>query len=196
MKQLLTLLLSLVLFDCTKKEGHGVASDAIVTDAAKSIQTDSSNSKPAELKKEVTRFSNPDSYTRLDSYLVDANPDTADFQTINKSCAILVNPTKEQIELMEKEYGEDFYTIADDNTFYQANAMEVLDSLDIKTVMADQKRYLKLMDRKKDWTLDIRQNGAPGWNLILFSLGKRPKVVSAININNDLIMEYFYDEIN
>ncbi len=196
MKQLLTLLLSLVLFGCTKKDGQVAASDTIATDTAKSIQTDRSDSTLAELKKEVTRFSDPDSYTRLDSYLVDANPDTAVFQTINKDCAILVYPTEEQFEFMEKEYGEDFYTIADDNAFYQVQAMEVLDSLGVMTIIVGQKRYLKLIDRRREWTLDIRQSGAPGWNLILFSLGKRPKVVAAINIDSALIMEYFYDEVN
>ncbi len=192
MRQLFTLLLCLLLFDCSNKEKQVAASDTVSIEAPKTFQTDSSDIKTDELKKGVSRFTDYESYYQLDSYLVNTNQDTANFQTIDTTCAILIFPTEKQIELMQEEHGEDFYTIADDNSFYQSQAITFLDSLNIHTIIVGSKRYLKLIDEnKKEWILDIRQNGAPGWNLIFFSSNKKPKVVPAIDVTNELIMGFY-----
>jgi hypothetical protein len=195
MKKLFTVLLCLVLFNCGKKDSQDADSDTISADSATSNQADTSNNKTDDTGIEVTKFTDNDGYRKIDSYLVD-DPllDTADFHLIDITCAILVLPSEKQIELMEKEYGEDFSTIADDNGFYQAHAMEVLDSIGITTVIASNRRYLRLVDGNgREWTLDIRQKGAPGWNLIFHSVNRKPKVVSSIDVNSQLVLDYFDD---
>ena len=114
-------------------------------------------------------------------------------QIINPPCAIIINPSDEQIEEMRKD--EDFYTIADDASFYQSNAMLVLDSFNIKSVFAE-KRFLKVISEGKPMVIDIRKRGAPEWNIIFFQERKMPKVMSSIDVNNRAIVTYFEPHAN
>lgn len=133
---------------------------------------------------------NYESFLNLDNYIASALPNPADVQIIDSSAVIIINPTEEQIKEMEEKYDEDFYTIADDNSFYQAEAMMRLDSVGIKTVNAE-KRYLKLKGKNSEWVLDIRKEGAPEWNMILFTAEKSPEIVSSIDVTREKIREFF-----
>src|SRR5438105_11642192 len=55
-----------------------------------------------------------DSLFILESYLTSPSNDTLKSQRINFDCALVIYPTKEQIETMKNESGEDFFTIAED----------------------------------------------------------------------------------
>lgn len=126
----------------------------------------------------------------LTNYLASESPSDTEVQTIDSTCVIVINPSDEQLATMETEYGEDFYTIADDNSYYQAEASMKLDSFSIKTVQADQ-RFLKLKGTSETWIIDIRKDGAPEWNMILFHPHKKPEVVSSINVTEEKINTYF-----
>jgi hypothetical protein len=112
-------------------------------------------------------------------------------ETIDFNCAIFIYPTDEQIEEMKKQMGEDdFYIVADDNNWYQGTAIGLIDSLNIKKVTAWE-RYLTLKGNSNSWTLDIRKENLPAWNLIFFNRTKEPKVVSTIDLTIDQVKEYF-----
>ncbi|MFZ6013053.1 MAG: hypothetical protein ACOYXT_22110 [Bacteroidota bacterium] len=128
----------------------------------------------------------------LDHYVIDnrdISPD--DVQEIDSAAAIIIYPTDEQLRRMENEYGGDFSTIADDNSFYYSNAIGLLDSLKIKTLNAETP-YLKLVgDDDQIWFLDIRQEGAPEWNLIFFHPQKKPEIVSVVDLTREKVAKYF-----
>jgi len=85
---------------------------------------------------------------------------------------------------MIKEYGEDdFRVIADDNNWYQSEAMALLDSLQIKTIYVH-KPYIKFIGSQQSWTLNMKRKGLPAWNIILFNEEKIPEVVSAIGLRD------------
>lgn len=141
---------------------------------------------PEEYGNEYERFMDIDGYS-VDSMAV--RPDQ--LQVIDSTMAIIINPTIEQMADMEEEYGEDFPTVADDAGFYHANAVITLDSLQVKTRIA-QKRYLKFQgDGGKTWLVDLRMEGAPEWNIIFFHTQKTPRVISAIDVDRRVIQQYF-----
>ncbi len=130
-------------------------------------------------------------YSQLDNYLQAGVTDTTTVETIDFDCAVLIYPTEEQIASMEKEYGDDFYTVADDAQFYQAAAIEKLDSAGIPQVVSNSKRYLKFKGNSREWTLDVRKKGAPEWNVIFFKKERQPRIAYAIDVNSDSIQSYF-----
>lgn len=130
-------------------------------------------------------------YLVLDSYACLEPADTSLVEIIDQDCALIIYPTDQQIEDMKKEYGEDdFYTIADDSQYYQAMAIEKLDSAGIKKE-GTEKRYVKFTGTGFSRTLDIRRKGAPAWNIILFKIDKAPKVVTGIDLTVDSVKTYF-----
>ncbi len=138
-----------------------------------------------------TYQTNLDKIYKLESYIEKSKIDNSKLQNINFDCAILIYPTDRQISEMKKEQGEEsFYTVADDNMYYQGTAIGLLDSLKIKTITAE-KTYLKLTGEKNSWTLNLRKKGLPAWNLILFKKDKEPQVISTVGINENQICEYF-----
>lgn len=129
-------------------------------------------------------------YFKLDSYLVSEVDDTATLVTVGYNCAIVLSPTSEQIESMKKEYGEDFYTIADDATYYEGTAIGLLDSVKIKTVFVT-KPNVKLIGTKKSWTLNLSRKRYPAWNIVFFTKMKEPKVIGLAGITRHEIEDYF-----
>lgn len=117
----------------------------------------------------------------LGSYLT--NADSLYTETIDFDCAILIYPTEEKIERMKSDYGEeDFYIVADDNNWYQEKANEIIDSLGVKRIIVRGK-YLRLKGESKTWTLNIRRDNLPSWNLVFFKRTKEPQVISTVDLS-------------
>ncbi|HEY0655132.1 MAG TPA: hypothetical protein VGD65_18485 [Chryseosolibacter sp.] len=132
-----------------------------------------------------------ESLFKLESYLIDSAVAEDSIQVIDSDCAFIVYPTSVQIDAMIAEYGEeDFYTIADDNSYYQATALQKIDSIQIKTVKAELP-FARFKGVTTTWTLDLRRKGLPEWNLILFNHNKEPQIISAIDLTTDHVKEYF-----
>jgi hypothetical protein len=122
---------------------------------------------------------------------VTTNADKLRTEIIDFDCAILIYPTDEQIEEMRREMSEDdFYIIADDNNWYQGTAIGLIDSLNIRMITASE-RYVMLKGHRKSWTLDIRKENSPAWNLIFFKTTKAPEVVSTVGLTIEQLREYF-----
>ena len=125
----------------------------------------------------------------LQSYLTDV--DSPNMEMIDFDCAILIFPTEEQIEGMKKDYKEeDFYIVADDNNWYQAKAIEIMDSLSVRQITAKE-RYIKLKGENKTWTLDIRRDNLPSWNLVFFKRTKEPQIISVVNLTAETTRDFF-----
>lgn len=127
----------------------------------------------------------------LDNYLTTDSFDEKTNDIIDFDCAILIYPTSEQIEEMKKNEGEeDFYVGADDSNWYQAMAIEKIDSVGIKTITANG-RYIRLRGQNRNWDLDIRKKNLPAWNLIFFKPTKEPKIISTVDLTVDKTKNYF-----
>lgn len=177
------ILAAFVLSSCTqqsKKEETTQDTVAVVSNPSEVINDSNS----------VDSLSSEDLF-KFEAYLVKSKVNGEDVQTISESSVLVVNPTDEQIDEMMKEYGEeDFYTIADDASYYQANAISIIDSLGVKSVSAE-KPYALLIGDNAPWTINLRKKGAPGWMIILFNKSKAPEIVPAIDVNRELLTSYF-----
>lgn len=132
-----------------------------------------------------------DSYFKLESYLTKDKIENKNFEIIDFDCAILIYPTSDQIDQMKKEYGEEaFYTVADDNSWYQEQAIGMIDSVGVKKTTV-KGQFLKLKGRQMTWDLDIRKKNLPTWNLIFFKTDKGPKIISTVDLTVDEVKKYF-----
>lgn len=169
------LFLSFLLCACGKtKENTATTTDSLKTDSVK------------------TEAFDYDSQFKLENYLVsESSIDTSKVQTIATDCAILIYPTDEQIAEMKKSEGEEnFATIVDDSNWYQALAIDAIDSVGI-TKEGAERQFLKLVGDKNSWTLDIRKKNLPSWNLIFFKRSKAPEVVPTVMLTKEKVKSYF-----
>jgi hypothetical protein len=127
----------------------------------------------------------------LGSYLYDQPVDTGQVKEIDFNCAVLVYPNDDQIQQMKSEYGEeDFYIIADDNNWYQARSIALLDSANVIKITAE-KPFVRFVGNEGNWTLNLRRKGALSWNLIFFNQTKEPEVISTVDLTMEKIRTYF-----
>jgi hypothetical protein len=167
-----------LIVSCTVKKAEPEAAVADTTDT----EVDS-----AVMKGDIPDY---EAMFKLETYVVPPQGDTSLVQEIHESMALIVLPTPAQVEAMEAEYGEDFYTIADDASYYQSIAMQMIDSLQVKTVHAS-KRFVQFTTEEDTVTLDVRKQGVPEWNIIFFHVKKKPEIIPAIELTEEHIKNYF-----
>lgn len=117
----------------------------------------------------------------LDNFLV-KNITSKDFITITEKTVIFTSPDSKQIKRFKKEIGEeDFYIVADDNSWYQFEAHEFYEKKKINIIHSD-KRYIKFITRnKKILNFDTRAKYS-GWQTILFRPDSLPKIINPVGI--------------
>jgi hypothetical protein len=157
----------------------------LAIDSLSSSKTGDSIQAPRESDSLYARFQD------FRNYIVKGDVPAEEVQVIDSVSALIVDPTEEQIKHMIEENGEeDFSTIADDASFYQSEGILTLDSFGIKTIDAN-KRYIKFVGQSESWLLDIRQKGAPEWNVIFFDPKKTPQVNAWVDITFDELIAYY-----
>jgi hypothetical protein len=108
---------------------------------------------------------------------------------VEKNCVIFLYPDSIEIEEMKKKYGEDdFYTVADDLSWYQGTAGIILDSLKIKQISSD-KEYIILKNNKNVCKKYTRK--ALDGDMILFNVNKEPIIKSSIDFDQKMVLKYF-----
>jgi len=153
--------------------------DSLITPAVDSVET-----------YDTTNFDYGDLY-KLESYLSKMTIENEKLETVDFDCAILIYPTVDQIKEMKKAEGEDdFYVGADDSSWYQAQAIDKIDSMKINKISAEG-HFLRLKGQQKTWDLDIRKMNLPAWNLIFFKTTKEPIIVSTVDLTIDQVKDYF-----
>ncbi len=154
----------------------------------KSGVTDSLKVSADSVKKDEFDY---DSQFKLENYIVEDQTDTSKVQVIDFSCALIIDPTADQVDEMKKKEGEEnFYVGADDAIFYQAQALDLIDSAVVKKEFV-KKQFIKFIGVDKTWTLDIRKKNLPAWNLILFNRKKTPQPEPTISLTFEKVKEYF-----
>jgi hypothetical protein len=135
---------------------------------------------------------NYESFLNLENYSTSEQPVAAAIRLIDSTSVIVINPNEAQLKEMEEKYGEDFYTIADDASFYLAEAMMRVDSVGVKKIrISPEHNYVHLKGTTRNWLLSIRKEGAPEWNVVFFDVNKEPEIVSAIDVTTAKIKEFF-----
>lgn len=166
----------------------GLSSCSRTTGNNSSTKIDNVNNLLVDTTKTVIDY---ESLFKLESFLVTNPVDTSLVQTIDFDCVILVYPTAEQIEEIKKEEGEDdFYTIADDNNWYQGLAIEMVDSVGVKKEEAS-RQFIRLIGENETWTLDLRKKNLPMWNMVFFKRDKKPLIIQTIELTTDTVRDYF-----
>jgi TPM domain len=128
----------------------------------------------------------------IDGFLVDEITDTA-VQDLSGSLVLIVQPGDKQISEMEKEYSEDgLSTIFDDASFYQSEAVHLLDSLGIKNVTSS-KRFVRYRNVIREWNFDLEKQNSP-WVLIFLATDQKPQVVFTNDLSAEKIQSYFNQE--
>lgn len=132
-----------------------------------------------------------DSFFKIENYMASGVENDSIFELVNMDCAILIYPTVEQIEEMKKTDGEEnFYIAADDANWYQAQVIDTLDHVGIKTIVASE-QFLRLKGQERTWDLDIRKKNMPAWNVIFFKITKEPQIISTTDLTVDEVKAYF-----
>lgn len=184
------------------KEQTTGSTDTLATGTPPAITVDSSqmvapgDSVGLDSLNSVRAFDKTDSstYYELQNYFKDQAIaiEPAEIQMVDSTCAILIYPTEEQLAQLRAENGDAFQTIASDNIYYHGMAIQMLDSINVETVTANA-RYINFEggSPSQSWTLDIRKEGAPPWNLIFFHKTKEPEIVPFVDLSRQKIIEYF-----
>lgn len=125
----------------------------------------------------------------LKTYLTQLKVDNSLIQTIDSSCAVVIEPDEQQLADLRKK-GEEIYSVtADDGSYYMGKALEILESLHIRIVGA-KKRFLRLKGGK-EWLLDIRKKNLSYWNVILFAPDREPKIIWPGMLYPDTLVSFF-----
>lgn len=156
-------------------------------------------SKPVELKQELPEEEQPLEEEKpqeilLSKYFTDDVTENTPHFEINEPAVIAIGITDQQLDKVEKELGEDYFTVVDDRSYYTYVFEEHLDSLEIPIVRPDNNtRYLKLTGLRKDYWIDLEKEETSGlyWSYILFNTFDEPKIFDDIVSDNPLgLKEY------
>ena len=132
-----------------------------------------------------------DEFFSLSSYLTHIPVDSMDVQQIDSTCVIVITPTIAQMDAMTKEYGDDLESVVDDSFYYQGIALGIIDSLKLRRVDAGRATYLQLNGANKSYTLNIRKEGFPAWNIIFFHKEKEPEIIPSMDVTVEKAQSYF-----
>jgi len=177
------LALALVIFSCS--ETANVEENSLVRLASDEELTPSTETEVSD----SVAFASPE----FRKFLVFSAP-TADLTLISEKAGIFIGPDNLQIEQLKSEIGEDdFYTIADDNNYYESEASDFLEQKNIKIVYP-KTRYLKFKTATgKEFNFDTKSKANPGWLTVLFDPKKEsPIIVSPVDI--DLEYEIYFTD--
>jgi hypothetical protein len=126
---------------------------------------------------------------QIESYLVKKS-DRDGTTVITSKCAVYVSPDIETLSAMRKEYGDDYFTIADDANWYMSESSRTLDSLGVKQENI-QTRYVQCLINGSQYTIDLNAETGLYWKLFFFNPNKKPRVMSMVGLWPDTVRAYF-----
>ncbi|MEQ8925738.1 MAG: hypothetical protein RLO81_07965 [Fulvivirga sp.] len=127
------------------------------------------------------------------SYFVNSIKDSLNTEFISENLAVLFYPNDSIISKLQREWGESFMTVADDNSYYTYELGELFDSLKIKTIHSN-KRHFVFKGNHKDYIMDL--NGVQGqsdsiyWDVVLFNVVREPIFVDYVEPDIAKIKDY------
>jgi len=104
---------------------------------------------------------------------------------IAQTCAVIVSADSFQIAKRKKELGQDFYVGADDYAFYLNETQRFLDSVKLKIVDCNGKKFLKFIYADKKQELINLTNLDELWKVYLFDPKNKSKSVDMTMIDEE-----------
>ena len=137
-----------------------------------------------------TQPSTHEERTRSSKYFIGVPPeDTSLYITINEPCAVIFGPDSTYIAEAKERLGEeDFYIVADDNIWYQAQSIGLIDTLGIKKIYPD-KRIINFKGEYEDYVMDLT-NSDEGWIILLFNKRGYPFMIDQVGTTLEQYKEY------
>jgi hypothetical protein len=121
---------------------------------------------------------------QAESAIIKSEKSDMQSDVITEPCAIIISPTNKQIDSLQKAYGDDFYTMADDNLFYTAFARVKLDSLKIPTI--ERKSMGTITFRQKNGKITTKNLHDFAWGILLFNTHEEPITADITNIESEI----------
>ncbi|TWP27371.1 hypothetical protein ETU09_07970 [Apibacter muscae] len=115
-------------------------------------------------KSNINKESQP--LSQIQSNLTSKKEDSVIVPTTNM--VFLIYPSQKTVDSLKLSLGDDFYTIADDANYYDAQIMEYLDSLHIPYINVSDSIQLVLR-KKNNPDLMILKNNVNPWYAILYN---------------------------
>jgi hypothetical protein len=104
---------------------------------------------------------------------------------VDKTCAVIVTADSLQIEKRKKELGENFYIGSDDYLFYLNEMQLFLDSVKLKTIDCNGKKFLKFLYADNRQELINLTNLDELWKVYLFDPKRKSKSVDMTIIDQE-----------
>ncbi|WP_276979926.1 hypothetical protein [Flavobacterium filum] len=104
---------------------------------------------------------------------------------VDQTCAVIVSADSMQIEKRKKELGQDFYLGADDYAFYLNETQTFFDSVKLKTIDCNGKKFLKFVYADKKQELINLTNLDELWKVYLFDPKRKSKSVDMTMIDEE-----------
>ena len=108
-----------------------------------------------------------------------------DTLTVDKTCAVIVSADSMQIEKRKKELGDDFYVGADDYAFHLSESQKFLDSVKLKMIDCNGKKFLKFIYADNRQELIPLTNLDELWKVYLFDPKRKSKSVDMTIIDEE-----------
>jgi hypothetical protein len=131
----------------------------------------------------------PDIVYNLNTYIIDSVP--SESFAVTDTIALFVYPDTSELQIIRKEYGDDaFYTVADDNSYYFAEAIQYLENKKVG-IKNPKMRYIKFVSSLGTLYIDSKAKGSIAWTTILFRPDTLPRIISPIDVDAEY-NQYFH----
>lgn len=117
-------------------------------------------------------------------------------QTIAFDCAVVVNPSEDQILNLKKAIGDDINirNDIDKSTIISAKHSEavrcMIESKGIRTLEATG-QFISFVSEKRIWNLNVRKDSIPDWKYIFYKEGKEPLILPSLMLTVEDVEQYF-----
>lgn len=104
---------------------------------------------------------------------------------VDQTCAIIISADSLQIAKRKKELGQDFYVGADDYAFYLNETQKFFDSVKLKTIDCNSKKFLKFIYADKKQELIDLTHLDELWKVYLFDPKRKSKIIDMTMIDEE-----------
>lgn len=111
-------------------------------------------------------------------------------QNIDFDCAVVVNPSEEEISNLRKTMGQDFDESFRISTKHSEAIKCMIESKGIRTVVVTE-QFIRFVTKSRTWDLDVQKDNIPDWKFILFKEGKDPMILPSLTLTVEDVEQYF-----
>jgi len=111
-------------------------------------------------------------------------------KTIDFNCAVVINPTYEQLDKLKEILGPDFNENLKINERHSDAVRCIIESKGIPIIVPTG-QFVRFIGKNRTWDLDIRRDTFPDWKFILFNERMEPVVLPTVMVTMEEVEKYF-----